>query len=118
MKTFTYIDGAGLSFSTLCIIHCLFLPFLGTSLPILGLLSEYEWIHKSLVIMALPLALSLITTTERLGLQILATLGAITLFAAAFIPQFHDVETAMTVAGGFFLALAHTRRLMKRRHPH
>ena len=47
MKTISYVDSAGLGVSSLCIIHCLFLPILGTSLPILGVLSEYEWLHKA-----------------------------------------------------------------------
>ena len=40
------------------------------------------------------------------------------LFAAAFIPQFHDVETTMRIGGGLFLGLAHTLRLMNRRRSH
>ena len=118
MKTFTYIDSTGLSLSTLCIIHCLLLPILGSSLPILGVLSESEWIHKGLVIFVLPVALSLIATTKRLGVQILAVLGASMLFTAAFIPLFHDFETVMTVSGGLLLGLAHTLRLIKQRHSH
>ena len=118
MKTISYVDSVGLGVSSLCIIHCLFLPILGTSLPILGVLSEYEWLHKALVICAVAIALSFITTTSRRRLQILGGLGAILLTAAAFMPQFHDVEAVMTLFGGLALGLAHTLRLLRPRHSH
>ena len=118
MKTYTYIDRAGVGLSTLCIVHCLLLPILASSLPILGLLSEFEWIHKGLVMIALPVALSLIATTKRFGIQILAAFGAIMLFGAAFIHQFHDFETVMTICGGLFLGLAHIIRQATQRHAH
>ena len=75
MKTISYVDSAGLGVSSLCIIHCLFLPILGG-------------------------------------------LGAILLTAAAFMPQFHDVEAVMTLFGGLALGLAHTLRLLRPRHSH
>ena len=118
MKANTTLDTAGISLSSLCIIHCLFLPLLGTSLPLFGVLSEFEWVHKGLVILALPVAVTLILSAERLIVQCLAACGVGFLSAAAFLPQFHDIELPVTVLGALLLGSAHTLRLLRRKHSH
>lgn len=118
MKTTTPIDWAGFAVSSLCIMHCLLLPILGTSLPLLGALSEIEWVHKALVLVAVPIALSFLFSTKRQGLRILAALGIVTLCSAAFVPAFHDLEVVMTAIGGLMLGLAHLSRLIGKHHAH
>lgn len=118
MKTYTSIDSTALGLSALCIIHCLLLPVVSSSLPLIGVLSENEWIHKGLVILTLPVAFSLIVSTKKYLLQGLAASGAALLCASAFMPQFHDIETQMTVFGALLLGLAHIRNLMGQSHTH
>ncbi len=118
MKITTPIDSAGFTLSVLCVIHCLFLPIIGTGLPILGALSEIEWLHKALVLFAVPIAISLIISTKQQKVQIMAIFGIVLLFAAAFFPGFHDVEKLMTAIGGLSLALAHLSRPLRKNHFH
>jgi len=118
MKTTMPIDSAGFAVSSLCVMHCLLLPILGTSLPLLGALSEIEWVHKALVLLAVPIALSFILSTKAPTLRILAGLGIVLLCSAAFIPAFHDVEVVMTAIGGLLLGSAHLSRLIRKNHVH
>ena len=118
MKTNITLDTAGISLSALCIIHCFFLPLLGAILPLFGVLSEFEWIHKGLVLLALPIALSLIFSTTHLMVQSLATLGISLLCGAAFAPQLHEIELPVTVFGALLLGLAHTIRILKTKDSH
>lgn len=118
MKANTTMDKIGLSLSTLCVIHCLLLPVIGASLPIIGAWSEIEWVHKLLVILALPVALSVIISKSETHIRGLATAGIILLLVAAFWEPLHDYETPLTVIGAISLGAAHMLRLVKLRHSH
>lgn len=118
MKTHIPVDTIGISLSTLCIIHCLLLPIIATSLPFFGVLAEQEWMHKLFVILALLVAFRLIFASGRLAIQIFGAVGAMLLCVAAFVPQFHDVEVPLTVIGALCLMLAHGLRLQSLRHSH
>jgi len=118
MKTYASIDKLGMSISTLCIVHCLFLPIIGIALPIFGAWSEIEWIHKALVLLAIPVALNLITSRAHRGIRLLALLGVSLLSLAAFWHPVHEVESAVTICGAAFLLLAHLLRLTGSPHSH
>lgn len=118
MKSYSSADMIGSTVSALCIIHCLFLPIIGTSFPLIGVLSEIEWIHKGLVILAVPVGMSLVLSPIQLFIKVLAMLGLSLLFASAFFPQFHDVEVFTTVIGALLLGFSHLLRLLRRRHSH
>ncbi len=102
------IDGAAISLSGLCLLHCLALPLMSTTLPIVGIWAEAEWLHKSFVIAALPFSL-LALTSKRInwptGLFIVSGIGL--LFAGGFVEAWHDYETELTVIGGLALAAGH-----------
>ena len=108
------VDSAAISLSGLCVIHCLALPLLAASLPMLGVLAEAEWVHKAFVLMAVPLSGYAISQALGGGRQIwfvaLALLGLGLLLAGAFAEPLHDYETGLTVAGGLILAVAHLTR--------
>ena len=118
MKPHTTVDTIGISLSTLCILHCLFLPIVAASLPLFAVLAELEWIHKGFVILTLPVAFKLIVSTDRLAIQIFAAVGVTLLWMAAFVHQLHDIEGLVTVVGALCLMLAHGLRLQSMRHPH
>lgn len=105
------IDSAAISLSGLCLLHCLALPLMSTTLPIVGIWAEAEWLHKSFVIAALPFSLLALTSKRvswPIGMLIVTGYGL--LFAGAFVEALHDFETQLTVFGGLTLAVGHTLR--------
>jgi len=116
MKPNIALDTGGVVISSLCLIHCLFLPFLGTFLPLLGVWSEIEWVHKILVIMALPLCVNLIFRPGKMQRRLPAIIGFLLLFSGAFIEALHEFEVTMTVFGAIFLGFAHLQNLFKSSH--
>lgn len=112
------VDVAGVSVSSLCLIHCLALPVLAGILPIAGVWAESEWIHKAFVLLAIPISGYAVFTR---GVQFhdslfvfLVTFGLALLAASAFINALHDFEKPVTGAGAFIIAAAHIWRW--RRH--
>ena len=116
MKTTLTLDTGGVVISSLCLIHCLFLPLFGTIFPLLGVWSEIEWIHKMLVLMALPLCAGLIFRPGKIQRRLPAILGVALLFTGAFIEVLHEFEVTITVIGAIFLGFAHLQNLRRDRH--
>lgn len=113
------LDASAIGLSGLCLIHCLALPVLTAVLPVAGVLAEAEWIHKLLVLLALPVSGLVIWTglrTERNAVFIgCVVAGLALLIGAAFFEVLHDVETPLTVAGAGLLASAHGYRFASHR---
>ena len=118
MKNTLTIDRGGVLLSSLCLIHCLFLPLLATALPLLGLLSEAEWIHKVFVLLAAPLSLNLMLKSKNLLISGLALMGISLLLAGAFAEPLHDFEHQLKISGAVMLGFAHIWRLRKTQHSH
>ena len=103
-------DGMAISLSGLCLVHCLALPVLALSLPILGAFADAEWVHWLFVVLALPVSMiALLGGPGQLsrGLVTAALVGLSLLIAGAAGWPDHDWETALTVAGGLVLASVH-----------
>ena len=111
MNSTKTLDTAGVVISSLCVVHCLFLPFLGLLLPVIGSLSEVEWVHKLLVIMAIPLFANLALRSGKAYVILPAILGISCLLAGAFLESLHDYETILTVIGASFLGFSHLQSL-------
>ena len=101
--------------SGLCLIHCLFLPVLVSSLPLFSVFAEAEWLHRLLVILAIPV--SFLAFQKSNGSQynmklpaIAACLGVAILLSAAFVEPLHDHEKTLTAIGALTLAAAHIWR--------
>lgn len=109
-----YIDASAISISALCIVHCLAIPVLAAFLPVVGVLAEAEWVHRTLVAIALPITAYALfqaqRTTNPSAFGILAIPGLSLLLAGAFIEALHDYETVLTVMGAALLAVAHIWR--------
>lgn len=118
----TALDRTAITVSTLCVIHCLLLPVLATLLPLLGWLSEAEWLHRALVLMALPISiLALLPPINHRGavsLRLMALFGGVMLVLGAFVEALHDHETILTVGGAIMIAGAHWGRIILRSHSH
>ncbi|MGB6230224.1 MAG: MerC domain-containing protein [Litorimonas sp.] len=115
-------DVAAIGLSSLCLVHCLLLPALAVTLPLAGLLSELEWLHRLFVLAAVPIsAFAFLSPTARPALTLmrgLAVLGCASLVSGAFVEAWHDHETALTVAGAVLLIAAHALRIGLRPHRH
>ncbi len=102
------VDGLAISLSGLCLVHCLILPILSASLPIVGLWAEVEWLHKAFVVAALPFSLLALGSARVNGvIGGLIASGFLILAGAAFLEPLHDYETALTLVGGLMLASGH-----------
>ena len=107
------IDGSAIVLSSLCLVHCLLLPLMSAALPIAGVWAEAEWLHKSFVIAALPIALIALTSRQiNLGIGALIVAGCGFLIAGAFVEALHDYEVQLTVIGAVMLAAGHAWRLL------
>jgi hypothetical protein len=49
-----WLDLASMGLSALCVAHCLLLPFMIAALPMFGALAQNDWMHRALVLIALP----------------------------------------------------------------
>lgn len=107
-------DLAAISLSGLCLIHCLALPVLAVTLPVLGAWVEVAWIHWGFIGLAAPISMVALSRGRRQGrtrrFMVAATGLGLMVAGAAGIGD----ETVMTVVGGVTLALAHALNL--RRH--
>lgn len=132
-RTASGLDALGISLSSLCVVHCLVLPVLVVSLPVLGPFVESELLHRTMVVLASVTVLAVwISSRDKpywpffvlagLGLGLL-WLGA---FAHGLFPHEHghgheldhhgdeasilNAEVILTVIGAVVMACAHGLR--------
>ena len=115
-RTSSLADGAAISVSLLCLLHCLAVPVALTVAPwiVPGFLAD-ERFHDVAVLVALPIsafALANVLAT-RPGLVLLAGIGLCALTAGAFVES-EVTERALTTVGAIAIALAHLRNFMSR----
>ena len=112
------LDASAVSLSLMCLIHCLALPVMSAFLPLAGAIAEIEWIHKALVLIAIPVTGLALTyhrkTQKRLLFVVSALVGLSLLLVAAFVERLEDHETLLTTIGATVLAFAHTWRWLNR----
>lgn len=105
------IDGLAISASLLCLAHCLALPLLAASLPMLGIFVRHSLaVHALLLALAVPLGVwALAWGRARAGLvPLIMGLAGFTLMGAALLMP-ESIERWLTVAGVSLVALAHWR---------
>ncbi|MCY4093548.1 MAG: MerC domain-containing protein [Gammaproteobacteria bacterium] len=112
-----HLDLYAAGMCTLCLVHCIVLPLAGTLLPIAGLVSEDELVHKILVLMAAPATLWLVYKTalhKRNSTFIYLALSGLTLLViAAFVESLAKYEVSLTVAGATILGASHLQRWLR-----
>lgn len=105
------LDISAIGLSGLCLAHCLVLPFAAIALPMLGAMSDAEWVHYVMLAIAAPLSTialfrgPLAWRAPAMPAAAAAGLGLMAAGAAGWPVQ--DAEMAMTAAGGLLLAAAH-----------
>jgi len=111
------LDSLSVSLSAGCIIHCLFLPIVISLLPILEGWIEQAWVHKLMVLTAVPItSLAIFNVIKRqLFIAAMMGIGLFFLLSAAFIHAIHDYETQLTILGAVILASGHILRWHGRR---
>lgn len=109
------LDLSALTLSSLCLIHCLLLPFAAAALPIFSVFAEMEWVHKLFVMLAVPISLVAFYQSRNVIARwiypaALAAVGLGFLIASGFMESLHDHERVLTVIGAITLAVAHLWR--------
>ncbi len=108
-------DRLAIFLSALCVLQCLFLPFVVTLLPFLDMwwLSDAV-LHPFLLVFVVPLTFyALLPARVKHGSNVpikLAIPGLVMLFAGVFMEQ-TIAEKVLTVIGATLLAAAHTKNI-------
>jgi hypothetical protein len=115
-------DRLGIGLSVLCLVHCLALPWLLATLPVVMLatlpagLRENEWLHAALIAPVLLVSGPvLLRGRPRIERTVLVVVAFAALVGALFVSNAAN-EQALTVAGGLMLLAAHWDNL-HRGHP-
>ncbi len=107
-----WLDGAAVTASVLCLIHCLVLPAILVALPVLAtMLAVPESFHALAFALALPTSVLAMTLGHRRhGLPwplVAAGIGLTLLGIGAFAIDSETVERAISSMGAVLLAVAH-----------
>lgn len=111
------LDGAAISASALCILHCLATPILLIAMPVLSstFMADEEF-HRFLVIFVLPVSLvALFIGCRRHRDPVVLALGSLGLISLVSIAHLgHDLfgedgEKAATIISGMILGIGHLR---------
>ncbi len=104
---------------TLCLIHCIVLPLTVTLIPIAGLISGDELVHKILVLLAAPATIWLVYKASQgdrnLVFIVTALVGLAFLLIAAFMEVISRYETSLTLVGATVLGFSHLQRWFRLR---
>jgi len=112
-KPTSWLDGAAVALSALCLIHCLALPIIVAGLPFLAQFAEGH-LHLQMLVIVLPLsvvALALGFRRHRSARIIAAgAVGMLALVIGATVAHSHlglAADRAFTIVGALVLAAAH-----------
>jgi hypothetical protein len=112
-KSTSWLDGAAVGLSALCLIHCLALPLLVAGLPFLAQFSEGH-LHAQMLVVVLPLsiiALGLGYRHHRSALIVgTGVVGMVILAVGATFAHSHwglAADRSFTIVGALVLATAH-----------
>lgn len=112
-----HLDLYAVGMCSLCLVHCVVLPLTGTLLPLAGLASDDELVHKLLVLLAAPATLWLVYKTalyKRISAFILLALtGLGFLLIAAFVEPLARYEVPLTLVGATVLGISHLHRWLQ-----
>lgn len=102
----------------MCMLHCLGLPLLLASLPMIGQLGDDHFIHVALLLVTAPITLWVVWRADVGGkgkwFISMALVGLATMIVAVSVEPLHDYEVPLTLAGGSLLGGAHLWRWFQR----
>lgn len=112
-KSTSWLDGAAVGLSALCLIHCLALPLLVAGLPFLAQFSEGH-LHLQMLVVVLPLSIVALGLGFRHHRNMKIVLGGVAgmliLVLGATVAHTElglSADRAFTIAGALTLATAH-----------
>ena len=112
-KSSSWLDGAAVGLSALCLIHCLALPFLVAGLPFLAQFSEGH-LHVQMLFLVLPLSIVALGLGFRhhrsTWIVLTGVLGMLTLVVGATVAHSRlglSADRSFTIVGALVLATAH-----------
>ena len=112
-KPTSWLDGAAVGLSALCLVHCLALPLMVAGLPFLAEFGD-DHLHEQMLVVVLPLsivALALGYRHHRSGRIVSAGIVGMALLAiGATVAHSHwglTADRAFTIVGALTLAVAH-----------
>ena len=113
------LDLCAVGICALCLIHCIGLPLITILLPVAGLLSGDELVHRLLILLGAPVSIWLIykasITKRHLSFIIMASTGLGLLVIAAFVELVSEFEAPLTVLGASVLGFSHLQRWLRSR---
>lgn len=105
-------DGAGMTASFLCVVHCVVSPFLAMVLPVVA--AAEGTTHGVLALAVLSFALLAFVPGfkkhGRTGVLALGTVGTVLIWSSLLLPDSSSnetLETILTVSGGVIMVVAH-----------
>lgn len=103
-------EGAAISTSLLCLVHCLALPVLVILPGTIGLFVRSEDFHYVALALVTPFAVLTLTRGyrwHRVALPAILGAAGVLLLAAALVPQLRGLESHVTAVGSLMLVAAH-----------
>ncbi len=104
-------DGIAVGLSVMCIVHCLFLPFVVGLMPLLGAVTHAPWVHAVLLGLATPLSIWVLgggyVRHKKIMPPIIGAVGLVLLALGMLHNEHLPSERAMSVVGALILAGAH-----------
>jgi len=97
------IDGAAAGLSLVCILHCLILPIFAAASPFIAAVSDAEWVHIVVALLALTASATVVVLTpsaRNAGFLIPVGLGALLVGGALLLEDFADDEMVNLTHGG------------------
>lgn len=120
-KSTSWLDGAAVGLSALCLIHCLALPLLVAGLPFLAQFSEGH-LHAQMLVVVVPLSIVALGLGFRhhrsVWIVLLGVVGMLTLAIGATVAHTRLGLTAdrlFTIVGALTLATAHFYNTLRTR---
>jgi len=119
---FKKLDHIGISLSFLCLVHCVVLPMVPISLPILArYYLTHPYLHVVLAIVVFPVALIALwrgfRCHQRTSIFIFGLIGVILILLASTtwvaLEFIRPYETILTITGSAILVTSHTLNLMQ-----
>lgn len=118
MISITSTDPGAAALSTACIVHCIGFPILALGLPIFGLISEVEFVHRVLALLTILASGSVAwraPNARKVSFMLPAAIGGSLIITGLFAESIGLKETIPTLSGGLLIAGAHLKRI---KHPH
>ncbi|WP_108811853.1 MerC family mercury resistance protein [Sphingorhabdus sp. Alg231-15] len=116
MQPAFYKDRAAIALSAACVVHCIALPVLAVSSPFLAVVAQAEWLHWTMVVMAVFASMSVLMSSPSARVPaflVPAGFGGLFITGALFAEHFGMEDTLPTIIGGGLIASAHIYRIYK-----